>query len=219
MKVYVKKEDKNSPVLGIIIAIIFLTISIGIFASAFINYESIIKLIESYGSLLLFAILFFGFGIYFVYLLIMPPKLYKMRLINKKFETYNGQNITYLEFTKAKEEEQEEDPSPDYKCYIIEDKNLIIGNCYLLGIKIFNWEPKYIKDINSINENELIENKNDNSKINITPVFLAVGFIFGGLLVLCILGSILYSQFAFIYLPIGVFCLIALFKIYKEIKK
>lgn len=146
MRVYVKKEDKNTMIPGIIVTIIFLSFSIGVFIAGITSGKSFIDVLASFGITLLFAIIFFGFGIYFVYALIKRPKRYKAKLVNKKNETYNGKQITYMEFSTQKEREQEEDFVPsDYRCYTIGENNLIVGNVYSLRIKEFNWNLNVLK--------------------------------------------------------------------------
>ena len=44
---------------------------------------------------------------YFIYALFKRPKGYKATLVNKKIETFNGKQITYMEFNTDKEREQE----------------------------------------------------------------------------------------------------------------
>ena len=219
MRVYVKKEDKNTMIPGIIVTIIFLSVSVGIFIAFFKSGKSFIDALASFGITLLFAIIFFGFSMYFIYALIKRPKGYKAKLVNKKVETYNGNQITYMEFNTEKEREQEEDfISADYKCYTIGENNLIVGNDYSLRIKEFNWEPKYVEEIN--NSYEQTKNKVASKVPNMTmsPIFFSVGLIFGGLLFLCILGIIMYPQYTSTYIMFGIFCGVAIFMTFKGSK-
>ncbi len=216
MKVYVKKEDKNTMIPGIIVTIIFLSVSVGIFIAFFKSEKSFVNALASFGITLVFAIIFFGFSMYFIYALFKRPKGYKAKLVNKKIETYNGRQITYMEFNTEKEREQEEDfISSDYRCYTIGENNLIVGNDYSLRIKEFNWEPKFIEEIN--NSYESPKNKVASKVPNMTmsPVFFSVGLIFGGLIFLCILGIIMYPQYTFTYIMFGTFCGVALFMTFK----
>ena len=219
MRVYVKKEDKNTMIPRIIVTIIFLSVSVGIFIAFFKSGKSFIDALASFGITLLFAIIFFGFSMYFIYALIKRPKGYKAKLVNKKVETYNGKQITYMEFNTEKEREQEEDfISADYKCYTIGENNLIVGNDYSLIIKEFNWEPKYVEEIN--NSYEQTKNKVSSKVPNMTmsPVFFSVGLIFGGLLFLCVLGIIMYPQYTSTYIIFGIFCGTSLFMTFKGSK-
>lgn len=219
MKVYVKKSDKSTMIPGIIVTILFLSFSIGIFIAGITSGKSFIDVLASLGITLVFAIIFFGFGVCFVYALIKRPKGYKAKLVNKKVETYNGKQITYMEFNTEKEREQEEDfISADYKCYTIGENNLVVGNDYSLKIKEFNWEPKYVEEIN--NSYEQTKNKVANKVPNMTlsPVFLAVGLIFGGNLLFCILGIIMYPQYTSTYIMVGIFFGVALFMTFKGSK-
>lgn len=219
MKVYVKKEDKNTMIPGIIITIIFLSVSVGIFIAFFKSEKSFVDTLASFGIILVFAIIFFGFSMYFIYILFKRPKGYKTKLVNKKIETYNGRQITYMEFNAEKEREQEEDfISSDYRCYTIGENNLIVGNDYSLRIKEFNWEPKFVEEIN--NSYERTKNKVASKDHNMTtfPAFFPVGLIFGGLIFLCILGIIMYPQYTSTYIIIGIFFGAALFMTFKGSK-
>lgn len=219
MRVYVKKENKNTMIPGIIVTIIFLSVSVGIFIAFFKIGKSFIDALASFGITLLFAIIFFGFSMYFIYALIKRPKGYKAKLVNKRVETYNVKQITYMEFNTEKEREQEEDfISADYKCYTIGENNLIVGNDYSLIIKEFNWEPKYVEEIN--NSYEQTKNKVSSKVPNMTmsPVFFSVGLIFGGLLFLCVLGIIMYPQYTSTYIIFGIFCGTSLFMTFKGSK-
>lgn len=213
MTVYSKKEDKNTIIPGIIVTIIFLSFSIGIFIAAIISDKSFIEVLESFGIALVFAIIFFGFGMYFIYMLLKKPKGYKAKLVSKKNETYNGKQITYMKFNTEKEKEQEEDfISADYKCYTIGENNLVVGNDYLLKIKEFNWEPKYVEEIKYSCENKVT------SKIlnmTLTPVLIALGLIFGWLLFLCLLGIIMHPKYTSTYIVVGIFCGVGLFMAFK----
>ena len=219
IKVYVKKEDKNTMIPRIIITIVFLSISIGIFLAGFTSSKSFIDVLASFGIILLFAIIFFGFGMYFFYALIKRPKGYKAKLINKKIETYNDKQITYMEFCTEKERKQEEDSIPSYyRCYTIEENNLIVGNDYSLKIKEFNWEPKYVEEINNSYEKTKNKIASKVSNITMSPLFFSIGVFFVGLLFLCILGIITYPQYTSTYIMLGIFCVVALFITFKVSK-
>ena len=216
MRVYVKKEDKNTMIPGIIVTIVFLSFSIWIFIAGITSDKSFIDVLVSFGIPLVFAIMFFGFGMYFLYALFKRPKGYKATLVNKKIETFNGKQITYMEFNTEKEREQEEDDiSSDYQCYTIGENNLVVGNDYSLKIKEFNWEPKYVEEINDSYEDKKNKVKSKVPNMTLSPVFLAVGLIFGGLLFLCILGIIMYPEYTSTYIMVGIFCAVALFMTYK----
>lgn len=219
MRVYVKKEDKNTIIPGIIVTIIFLSVSVSIFINFFKSGKSFVDALSSFGITLLFAIIFFGFSMYFIYALIKRPKGYKAKLINKKIETYSSKQITYMEFSTQKEREQEEDFIPSvYRCYTIGENNLIVGNDYSLRIKEFNWEPKYVEEIN--NSYEKTKNKVASKVPNMTmsPVFFSVELIFGGLLFLCIFGIIMYPKYTSTYVMVGAFSGVALFMTFKASK-
>lgn len=204
---------------GIIVTIVFLSVSIGIFIAGITSGKSFIDVLASFGITLLFAIIFFGFGMYFLYALFKRPKGYKATLVNKKIETFNGKQITYMEFNTEKEREQEEDfISADYKCYTIGENNLVVGNDYLLRIKEFNWEPKYIEEINNSYEQKKNKVASKVPNMTMSPVFFSLGLFFGGQLFLCILGIIMYPQYTSTYIMFGIFCGAALFMTFKGSK-
>lgn len=219
MKVYVKKEDKNTIIPGIIVAIVFLSFSIGIFIAYFKSGKSFAEALVSFGITFFVAIIFFVFGVFFIYFLFKRSKGYKAKLVNKKIETYNGKQITYMEFNTEKEREQEEDfISSDYRCYTVGENNLIVGKDYLLRIKEFNWEPKFV---------DLINNSNKNFKNNVTskvpnmsmiPIFLSIRLILYGWIFLCVLGIIKYPQYTFTYIMFGAFCGVPLYMMSKGSK-
>lgn len=216
MKVYVKKEDKQTMIPIIILLIVFLSLSIGIFIDFFESGKSFIDALFSFGITLPFAVIFFGFSMYIIYGLFKWPKGYKAKLVNKKIETYKGRQITYMEFKTEKEREQEEDFIPsDYRCYTIGENNLIVGNDYSLRIKEVNWELKFVEEIN--NSYEIPQNKVASKVPNMTmsPVFFSVGLILGWLIFLCILGIIMYPQYTFTYIMLGTFGGVALFVTFK----
>lgn len=219
MRVYVKKEDKISMIPIIIVTITFLSFSIGVFISVITSGKSFIDVLASFGITLLFAIIFFGFGMCFVYTLIKKPKEYRAKLVNKKNETYNGKQITYMEFNTQKEREQEEDfISTNYRCYTIGENNLIVGNDYSLRIKEFNWKPKYVEEINNFYEKR--KNKIANKVPNMTmpSSFFLIYLIFAGLLFFCILGIIMYPEYTYIYILVGIFSGARLFMTFKGCK-
>ena len=166
MKVYVKDKDKNPIIPSIIITIVMLTFSIGIFIFFIASKMPILDILDSLGSLIVLAILFFILGVILIFILLKKPKGYIVKLVNKKIEMYNGMQITYMEFNTEDHEEitedeeetleddeevledEEEVSNADYLCYTIGENNLFIGKDYLLKIKEFNWEPKYIEEIN-----------------------------------------------------------------------
>lgn len=94
VKVYVKKEDKNTIIPGIIAAIMFLSFSVGIFIAFFKSEKSFADALYSYGVELAFAVVFFEFGMYSIYCLFKWPKGYNAKLVNKEINNSyeNSQN-------------------------------------------------------------------------------------------------------------------------------
>ena len=219
MKVYVKKSDKNTMIPGIIVTIVFLSFSIGMFISVITSGKSFNDVLAAAGILLIAAIMFFGFGMFFVYALFKRPKGYKAKLINKISETYNGKQITYMEFQTQKEQEQEEDFIPsDYNCYTIGENNLIVGNDYSLKVKEINWEPKFVEEISNSSEKTKNKVADKVPNMTMTPIFLAVGVFFGGDVLFAILGIIKYPQYTYIYMLVGFLCGMGAFRALKACK-
>lgn len=223
MRVYTKKEDRSSMVPGVIATIFFLAFSIGIFIAFFSSKESFIDTLSALGIALLMAIVFFVLSMYFICYLIKRPRGYKAKLINKKFETYNGKQITYMEFSTLHEGEDEEGQDEDsmeadYKCYTIGDNNLITNRDYSLRIKEFNWEPKYVEEIDNsyVSKKNKVANKIPN--VSLSPLFFVMGFFEAGMLFFCILGIILYPQYISTYLAFGALFSFALFMTFKGSK-
>lgn len=214
VRVYVKKEEKNAIIEGIVITIGFLAVSIYIFINFFKSGKTLIDALASFGTLLLFAIIFFAFSIYFIYFLIKRPRGFKAKLIDKKIENYNGQQITYMKFRVQKEREQAIDfIRSEYNCYTIGENNLIVENEYVLRIKEWNWEPKYVEELESNTSNK-VASKVPN--MTMSPVFFSIGLISGGMLFLCILGLVLYPQYAFTYIITSIFSGIGLYMTFKS---
>lgn len=174
MKVYVKKGECQNPIPGIILTIAFLCISLFIFYSCF-SYNSFMEILLEKGTDLLFAIVFFAFSLYFLFILFKGPKKFNATLTNKVIENYNGKVITYMTFSTIKDKKQEKDFVPQtFTCYTYGDNDLVENENYVVKIKEFNWKIKTVEEFVVLN--------NDVSKVpnmTMSPVFLAVGFIFG----------------------------------------
>jgi len=158
MRVYVKKKNKNSTIPVIVMMIIFLSFPVGVFITFLKSGGSFVDTLLSIGDLLPFVILVSVFGIFCLCVLIKWPKGYKVKLVDKKIETYKGRQITNMLFRTQKENEQEEDfVSDKYKCFTKGENDLIVGNDYILKIKEFGWVPKFVEEISYFNRNK----KND----------------------------------------------------------
>lgn len=210
MRVYIKKKDKNTMIPGIIVTIIFLSVSSWVFITAIKSDKSFIEIVENFGIELIFSFVFSVLGICFVYFLFKPPKKYKVKLVNKKIETYNGEQITYMEFIEfgLPKEQKESSDCYSYSCYTKGENDLIVGNDYVLRVKQFNWEPKFVEKLDSCFKNKIAFNL---PNMTLTPISLILGLIFFGVLCLCILGIITYPEYIYIYVLVGIFSLGALF--------
>ena len=209
MRVYMKKEDKNTNLTVFILTIIFLSFSVSLLIYLIVNKKSFIDALKLYGSVLIFVIIFLSFSIYFIYYLIKRPKSYKAKLIKKSSEIYNGKLITYMKFIVPKAGEKED--FFEFECYTIGENNLILDKEYSLKIKELNWEPKCVEELQSV-QNSL---KNKVPTITLFPVHILIELIFGSDLFFCILGLIMYPQYAVIYIIGGVFLAGALYTIFK----
>lgn len=220
MKVYVKKGEYQTPTMGLIITIVFLTFSIGIFGYMF-TFDSFIEALAEVGIGFVFSLLFFSFGVLFIYFLLKKPKKYIAKLISKEETTYNGKKITYMCFELLdKEEPEEDDEEPyedeeyllkgDYQCYTYESNPLTVNNTYNIYVKEFNWQiTKVDTDISLDN----IEQKKS-TKRKISPFYLVMGLFALMNISLGVLGLICYSEYAFYYiLWIGIFLLPLIFSI------
>ena len=152
MRVYVKEENKQSIMIRIFTIIVFLAVPIGMFMPFFKNgqpvIDSIKNALDSLKILALFLLLFLLVGLYCLYILIKPPKGYKVKLIEKDFRTYNGESITSMKFHAEKEDAR----VVDFECYTIGENNLFVGRDYILKIKEFNWTPKYVEEVYDYDE-------------------------------------------------------------------
>ena len=211
MKVYVKKEDKNSLIPGIIITILFLSISVDVFIYFFGSGKSIFDSIKSIGSIMVFAVIFFLLSIYFIVYLIKPSKGYKAKLMSKEKSYYNGKTITYMTF-RTGEDYKDEAKYSEYKCYTIGDNNnLNLGSEYILKVKEFNWQPRYVEEYYG----SPMEEKKESyfSFRNIMIVFFGLQAILG------ILGIIFYPKYLIAYIINIAFCAAAIIFLYKSSKK
>ena len=217
MKVYVKDKDKNPIIPSIIITIVMLTFSIGVFIFFIASKMPISDILDSFGFLIVLAVIFFVLGVILIYILLKKPKGYIVKLVNKKIEMYNGMQITYMEFNTEDHEEitedeeetledeeevledEEEISNADYLCYTIGENNLFIGKDYLLKIKEFNWEPKYIEEINYSYEQKKIKVNSKASNNSTSLIFHLIELIFGVLLLMCIVGIIMYPEDTYTY--------------------
>ena len=222
MKVYVKRKDKKSSMLfGIGFILFFLSISISVFITVFFRSKSSIENVLSYGIELLFAIVFFITSIYLIFALFKKPEGYKVVLVEKKVQVYKGKTITYMKFNQASGFEtinkKKKRKWTDYACYTKGENDFIVNNTYILMIKEFDHNPRYICEIND----GKIKYKEDTIKdylASINYLWLIIKFILGGEVILCIIGLIKYPQYAAIYIIIGVFLSAGLFFISKKKK-
>lgn len=211
MKIKVKSTNHQSPLPGIIITIVFLGISLFIFSLYFVqsNYSftlnGLIQAISTFGIIyLMFAIIFLCFSLYFIYLLISPPKKYIAILTEKTHINKGEKNYTKVTFETIKNEDSDNVITKTYKGLIQNDPDLTVKEKYLIGIKEFNWQLKYVTEYS-----ELTKYKKHIPNMNLTPVIIsvlsifvvsAIGIIILGLITLkkTVLMGLLYIIFGMI---------------------
>lgn len=181
-KVYVNKNDRQSPIPGFVITLIFLGISIGIFVAFFKkldgNYtvDGFFKVFSDFGMAVLFALVFFGFSLYFIWQMFASPKRYVGVLKSKQEKFEKNNPVTELIFEVQPEGKSLQAVRTGYKCYIKNKSDFQEGEKYILGIKTFNWCIKYVEDHQYDESSAQI--KMDNASM--LPVFMGILFIFGG---------------------------------------
>lgn len=211
MKVYVKKGD-YSFILSIVLGIVFIGFAIGILLLFTKSERPFNELFAEFGIAIPFAFIFFIIGICIFVILFKPAKEYKLRLISKKEQAYNGMIITYMVFSGDKEKEVFDDLiDTDYKCYTIGQNDLVVNDDYSVKIKEFNCCPKYVEALNSC-ENNKTKDFVPMSISLITIPIVACGII----ILLCIIGMIIYPKYILEY---GIFGLIDSIILYRVIKK
>lgn len=172
MKVYIKKGESEQIVIHYIISltiisIVVLVASIGIFNSnfdfdfdyIFSDLEIFIDFITRYGMSFLTALVFGSIPLFIygaiIFLFIKPPKDFKAKLVSKKAETYNGQEITYMKFKIMNKNDVSTATPLQYRCYTYGKNDLIENNFYLIKVKEFNWKIKSVYELEKDFENRL----------------------------------------------------------------
>ena len=148
MKVYVKKEVKPSMIPGLIVASLFIGVSILCMYIIFKSNDSFLEKITSQAEAVAFTIFFLFFGVYFIYALIRKPVKYKAKLVSKELQMYHENQITVMTFECKKRKKQKEVDTPSvFECYSIEPNDFVVDKEYSLLIKEFHWLVKEVEPL------------------------------------------------------------------------
>lgn len=190
MKVYVKKGENNSSVIHYIITMIILSIIILVSSPIVLkeisyfdlstdipDYEAFIDFITMYGMSILWGITFAFMYFTIIFLFVKPPKKFKAKLVSKKTDTYNGREITYMKFSIENKKNVSTTIPLKYRCFTYDENDLIVGSYYLVKIKEFNWKIRKVENLENDIENKL-------PAVSLFIPFLAILFIFGGMLIM-----------------------------------
>lgn len=174
MKVYVKKGESEQIVIHYVMSLIIITFvvigaTLGIsnsnfdidFEYIFSDFDIFIEFITRSGMSILTALVFgsiplFIYGAIF-FLFIKPPKDFKAKLVSKKTEIYNNQEITYMEFKLINKKKVASATPLQYLCYTYGENDLIENNFYLIKVKEFNWKIRSVHELDKDFENKLQE--------------------------------------------------------------
>lgn len=218
MKVFVKKGDYEPPLAGIIVTVVFLSFSLYALYS-FLNTDDILKFIEGFGMFIPFALIFFCFGMLFLFYMIKPCGKFNGKLTYKKFEEYNGRNILVMKFKVLGNNSS---IYHEYRCFTYNDNDLGVGRCYELFVKEYNWKIKKVG--NEIKEEVVQENVSDDEAFNpkdvgFNSVFAAVVIIFSALLFFSIYGLFKYPEYWYAYVGVILFFAVPAILYYNEYRK
>lgn len=159
--VRVKKEDAQSVIPGIIVTLIFLGSSVGMIALSYIRSDgSLITMIRSDLLMLLFAVVFLAFSVFFIFLLIKPPKAYSA-VLESISQTDDGIRLVFSAGMR------------EHICYTAEDMLLTEGQSYTIYVKQFN------NKITAVDPDGFGGSDADELKPTLVPVYAAIIFIFG----------------------------------------
>lgn len=208
-KVYIKREDYDSNMPRYLIFIFFFSIGILVFKNCLNagSYEKVIESIIGNGIVLAFL---FGVSIFLIYFYLKKPHLYAGTLREKIIEEYKGKKITYMIFDTVKEAVSSFDLiDTEYRCYTIGENDLKEGSVYVVGIKEFDWRPKFVEPIGD-KDQEKMKIPTTNNKI---VIYIVLGF-FAYQFFLCIYGIIKYPEYTGTYLIVAAFLAVGLITSY-----
>ena len=180
MKVYVKKGEYQNLIFGIILTLSFLFFSMYIFITC-LSKNNFKETVAENGFLLILALVFFCFSLFFLYGLFKKPKKFNAKLVKKNIENYKGNKITYMKFIAEKDIEEDVIPK-EYTCYSYGENELIENENYIIKIKEFNWK------ITAVEKNN--DSKDSISKIpdsTLLPIVISIGIVIFGLILLLLI--------------------------------
>ena len=209
MKVYTKKEDRQSMIPRILVTIGFFVVPIGIILSIIFSNDSIIEALIENSIEVAFAITFFAFDMLFIAGLFLPPKGYRAILVEKEDEFINDKKITHLLF-KVKGKDTGGLIPLVYKCYVYDDTEFEVDKIYSIGIKEYNWEIKYAEKIDNTYSDSKGEVKEETPGLAMKPVFYAILFILATPFIASVAGMYFYPDNFNNFLVSGIISLIVL---------
>ena len=209
MKVYTKKEDRQSMIPRLLLTIGFFIVPIGIILSIIYTSDSIVDALIENAVVVAFAIMFFAFDMLFIVGLFMPPKGYRAILTEKKEEFLNDTKITYLTFEVKGKDTGGLIPNV-YLCYVYDDTEFEVDKIYSIGIKEYNWEIKYAEKIDNTYSDSKGEVKEETPGLAMKPVFYAILFILLAPVIASIAGMYIYPDNFNKFLVSGIISLIVL---------
>ena len=199
MKVCIKRKDYQNIIPAYFAMAGFLGYGIFVF-NLVTSADDIVYYIVDNLLNVIFTIFFVGLDIFFVIYMFKKPKEFTAQLISKEEQNYKGQQITYMTFKTAKETSNDIDYiETEYKCYTKEPNNLVVNQIYLIGIKEFNWQMKYVKDY----QVQPLDPIKKVPKMNMSFIYLVIGGFFGITVLGSIIGCVLYPQYLHVYIIAG----------------
>ena len=199
MKIKLKCVSTQPFFANLFVTLLFLLVPGGYFYYVFNKYTSVMDAIFDEGIALLVLGVFLVLGIYFLYALIKLPTKYYCTLVDIKSSVVKGKSVVNLTFDLKKRHTQNNDLVPStFECYVNSADELIKGTDYVVGIKEFNWDVKYVEEYSSSSN---VKEYLPNTSFDI--VFGIMYFIFGGFIVFCIIGIYYFPEYAFWYLLVS----------------
>ena len=142
MKVYMKKEDYTSPIVGLLVTLVFSGFSILLLWICFFKNKTQNSSIFNTENYIVFpiAILFSLITIILIYTmfyyLIIGPRKIAAKLIKKEKNAIDGHYIIYMTFEIIDYDKIKKNTiQKEYNCYVFDDNNLIVDKSYYVYIK------------------------------------------------------------------------------------
>lgn len=194
MKVSVKRGEYQSIIPAAIVTMMFFNFGGGFvifffgYFSMYPSFAEFMSLFSEMGFGFLVGFVFFMISLYFIYYFIKRPKKYPAKLLKCDIEEYKGEKICNYTFRLKKGSKC---PFRDFKCYTYNESDFNLVDNYLLLIKEVNWKVKEVLLDTSEVVEEKIDPLDETSPISgFVYVLYAFFFIFGGMLLFCIVNII-----------------------------